>query len=178
MNRERAGPSVWNGKRTCLSWSSSLTTNVGRHQWPLQVRDLRAWPVRGQERRAVAHKPEPTPAAAFISGYTDPRNEEKAPNALLVSFSLYTVTTLNSPPLLFPLPHPHPLPAPAFYTAKELQQKNNMHSNLSVKSIQTGYRKAGVIRKQHLYVITWVVWCSLALFHRSAEGKSFSNRQL
>lgn len=51
----------------------------------------------GRRRRVADHRPEPTPAAAFIPGYADLRNEEKAPNSLLVSFSLYTVATLTSP---------------------------------------------------------------------------------
>lgn len=56
----------------------------------------------GRGRRAADHRPEPTPAAAFIPGYADLRNEEKAPNALLVSFSLYTVATLTSTSPLSP----------------------------------------------------------------------------
>lgn len=51
-------------------------------------------------RRAADQRPEPTPAAAFIPGYTDLKNEWNAPNALLVSFSLYTVTMLTPPSLL------------------------------------------------------------------------------
>lgn len=74
-------------------------------------------------------------------------------------------------PLLF-LP-----PVPAVFTAKVLNLKNNIHSKLSVKSIQTGYRKAGVTSKQHLYVITWAARCGLVTFHRSAERKSFTDRR-
>lgn len=69
-----------------------------------------------QKRTAAAHSLEPAPATAFITGYTDLRNEERAPNVLFFSVSHYTPEL----PFLLSL---FPFSLSAFYIAKELKWK-------------------------------------------------------
>lgn len=63
-----------------------------------------------QERTAAAHSPEPAPATAFISGYTDLRNEGRAPNVLFFPVSHYTpeppLPSLCTPFLSLPFAQP------------------------------------------------------------------------
>lgn len=69
---------------------------------------------RGQRR---AHSPELVPATAFISGYTDLRNEGRAPNVLFFCFSIYPTTAPAPTPFLLSL---YSFSVSAFYIAKEL----------------------------------------------------------
>lgn len=89
------------------------------------AQELGGWPAKhkytaaqqeSQDRTAAAHSPEPAPATAFISGYTDLRNEGRAPNVLFLSVSHYT----PEPPPSFSL---YPFSLSAFYIANELNWK-------------------------------------------------------
>lgn len=106
---ERTGLSVWNGKPTCLSCSPSPNANValinglfmsgcsagpgtsGPDQWNTNTPAGR-WGSQG--RTAAAHSP---PASAFISGYTDLKNEGRAPNVLFVCFSFQPKPSFSIP---------------------------------------------------------------------------------
>lgn len=101
--------------------------------------------LQSKERTAAAPSLEAAPATSFISGYTDLRNEGRAPNALFFCFLLYPLTTLPSLSSLLSL---------CLLNSQRAEMKNKRHSKLNVESIQTGCRKAQVISKQHLQAIS------------------------
>ncbi len=135
---ERTGLSVWNGKPTCLSCSPTPHANVA-HQWALHGEMKPTYTSaairESQERTAAAHSSEPAPATAFISGYTDLRNEGRAPNVLFFSVSHYA---LNPPSF-----SPYPLSLCLLYSQSWAEKQQA--SSISAESIQTGCCKAPLI---------------------------------